>query len=307
MQIAITGATSMIGVSIIQALLKRNQTSKIYAIVRCDCNKLNRLPVDNRINIVYCNVDNYSFLSKLIKEKCDVFYHIAWSLTGQSRNRSFDEQAKNIQYTLDAVKAAADLGCELFVGAGSQAEYGLCKDDIISPDSVANPIQAYGIAKYAAGKLAMQQSEQLGMNCVWVRIFSVYGIWEKPTTLIQTTIQQLKNGDSPKLTDGIQLWDYLYSEDAGEAFVLIGEQRPASKIYCLGSGKAFPLRKYILEIQKIVNPSVNLLFGAIPYSPNSIMKLCADISLLTRDTGWKPKTDFVSGITQTYRFLESGK
>ena len=35
-----------------------------------------------------------------------------------------DLQLQNIQYTLDAVRLAKRLGCKVFVGAGSQAEYG---------------------------------------------------------------------------------------------------------------------------------------------------------------------------------------
>lgn len=303
-RIIITGATSMIGIALIHSCL-RNGIEKIYAIVRDNCLKINQIPIDERIEIVFCNIDNYCVLTKLIKDNCDVFYHIAWSLTGQGRNSSIEEQVCNIKYTLDAVKVAAELGCKLFVGAGSQAEYGLCNDNAISPNSVANPIQAYGIAKYAAGKLSKQLSERLGMNCVWVRIFSVYGLWEKPSTLIQTCIQNFRNGLVPKFTEGNQLWDYLYSEDAGEAFCKIGLCVRENKVYCLGSGKSKPLREYIETIRDVINPNLTLSFGDIPYRVDSIMNLCADISSLTYDTGWKPQTSFINGISQTYFFTNN--
>lgn len=234
-----------------------------------------------------------------------MFYHIAWSLTGTQRNTDIIEQSRNIQYTLEAVEVANQLGCSLFVGAGSQSEYGLCPDDIISPNAAVNPIQAYGIAKYCAGRLAIQRAEQLNIACVWVRVFNVFGLWEKPNTLIQTCIQNFRKDLVPKFTEGNQLWDYLYSEDAGEAFCKIGLYVRENKVFCFGSGKSKPLREYIETIRDVINPDLKLTFGAIPYKADSIMHLCADISSLTLDTGWKPKTDFINGISQTYFFTNN--
>lgn len=300
--VVITGATSMIGASIVDACLS-NSIKTIYAVVREGTVKLSHIPDDKRIKLIYCNADDYASLPNKINDKCDVFYHIAWSLTGAARNKNFDEQARNINFTLEALESAAELGCELFVGAGSQAEYGIVNADIISPDSPNNPTQAYGIAKYAAGKLALQKAEVLGINCAWVRIFSVYGKWEKPNTLIQTTIKKLRNNEEPEFTEGIQLWDFLYSEDAGKAFYLIGEKVRKNAVYCLGSGEARKLREYIEILRDVVKPDAVLKFGAIPYS-GAILNICADISALTEDTGWTPETEFRDGIYKTIGFVE---
>ena len=47
-------------------------------------------------------------------------------------------QEPNIQYTMDAVCLAKRLGCKLFVGAGSQAEYGRV-DGKIGSNTPVNP------------------------------------------------------------------------------------------------------------------------------------------------------------------------
>lgn len=301
--VVITGATSMIGASIVDACLSNN-IKRIYAVVREETVKLSHIPDDSRIKLIYCNADEYSSLPEKINDKCDVFYHIAWSLTGAARNKNFDEQARNINFTLEAVEAASNLGCELFVGAGSQAEYGIVNSQRITPDSPNNPTQAYGIAKYAAGKLALQKAEAIGINCAWVRIFSVYGKFEKPNTLIQTTIKALKNNETPKFTEGIQHWDFLYSEDAGKAFYAIGEKIRKNAVYCLGSGESKMLREYIETLRDVVKPEAELEFGAIPYGNKPILSICADISALTKDTDWAPETGFKDGIYKTLGFVE---
>lgn len=86
-------------------------------------------------------MDRYYRLPELINENCDVFYHIAWSVTGGKRNEDILGQSKNIQYTLNALDIARKLGCKKFVGAGSQAEYGPLNIEKINENSMEKPIQ----------------------------------------------------------------------------------------------------------------------------------------------------------------------
>lgn len=294
-KIIVTGATSMIGVAIIEEALKHDLET-IYAVVRKGCLKLDRLAEDERIKIVECDIDNYSTLSSKINDTCEVFYNIAWAATGPKRNENILALSKNIVYTIDAMHAAKALGCKKFIGAGSQAEYGNLDIDKIAPNSPINPVQAYGAAKYAAGKLALMEAEKLDMDCIWVRIFSVYGKYDKPSTMISSSIRKMLSGEKALFTKGEQMWDYLYSSDAGKAFFMIGEKSLGKKVYCLGSGNAMPLYEYIKVIRNTVNKNAEIGLGEIPYKSDTIMHLCADITELKKDTGWEPKTPFEDGI-----------
>ena len=49
-------------------------------------------------------------------------------------------------------------------------------------------------------------------------------------------------------------------------------------------------------IRDVVRPDAQLEFGTIPYSEKQVMYLCADVSDLEKDVGWKPATDFAEGI-----------
>ena len=304
--VIITGATSMIGLSTLESCLAHN-VDKVFAVVRPNSKNLNRLPNDKRITVIECDVDEYSKLQSLIEEQCDVFYHFAWSATGAKRNENIEEQINNIKFTIGAVRVAHACGCKKFVGAGSQAEYGRLDIDRIGVNSFINQTQPYGIAKYAAGKLAKEESDSLGIDCVWVRIFSVYGKYDKPSTLVSSTISKMKTENRISFTEGVQKWDYLYSKDAGEAFYAIGDKSNGSKVYCLGSGVAKPLKEYIFIMKELINPKVELGFGDIPYGKYPVMNLCADISELQKDTGWKPKINFADGIKRTLTFKETSR
>lgn len=296
-KVIVTGATGMIGSTLIRQLLETG-TEKVFAVVRKNTQKLDWLPKSNRIHIIPADLEDYQKLAEQIGEDCDTFYHFAWAATGgpKIRNTRIDLQAANIPACLKALQAAKTLSCQRFIGAGSQAEFGLSNDPLIGPESVCDPIQPYGIAKYAAGKLALTAAEALDMDCFWVRIFSIYGTKDRANSMVSMTIDHLLKKEKPLYTPAEQRWDYLEESDAAAGFRLIGERAAGRKIYCLGSGEGRPLHEYIEAIRDEIDPALPLGIGELPYPKGAVMNLAADIRTLTEDTGWKPETDFQTGI-----------
>lgn len=301
-KVIVTGSTSMIGIALVEELL-RQDIEKIYAIVRPNSQRISRLPKNSKIEVIECDINNYKMLSELISERCDTFFHIAWGATGASRNKSVMYQSNNITYTIEALHAAKKTGCVKFVGTGSQAEYGVLNLEKIGPTTTANPIQAYGVAKYAAGKLALIEAERLEIDCIWTRVFSVYGKYDKDSSMITISIKKMLTNEPTAYTEGTQLWDYLYSADAGRALYLIGEKSTGKKVYCLGSGKTKELREFIEIMKNSIDPQIEMGLGKIPYNNQSIKNLCADISDIIKDTGWEPETSFEEGIKKTICFM----
>lgn len=300
-RIVVTGATSMIGAALIEECVKNN--IEVYAVVRKSSGKQDRLPDNSLVHLIDSSLESLEQLPELIPEKCDTFYHIAWGNTGENRNRSTELQSRNISYTLSAVRTAHALGCRRFIGAGSQAEYGPMDVERISPDSPTNPTTPYGASKLASGHLAGMLCRELGMECIWPRIFSVYGIYEKETTMIASGLRKMLKGEPTEFTPALQRWDYLYSKDAGRAYYLIGEKGRDGSIYCIGSGQARPLRDYILEMAEITGAAAPGI-GARPYPSGAVMNLCADTDNLYADTGFVPEYTFEEGIRETVAWLK---
>jgi nucleoside-diphosphate-sugar epimerase len=120
-KIVITGATGMIGSAIIRQALEND--IEVLCIVRKDTNRFGNIPKSEKIKILFADLSEYAFLDT--SEKYDVFFHLAWDKTFGTSRDDVDIQLQNIQFTLDAVRLAQRLGCSVFVGAGSQAEYGV--------------------------------------------------------------------------------------------------------------------------------------------------------------------------------------
>ena len=301
--IVITGATSMIGVALIEAALAGNEVERIYAVVRPGTKKIGRIPKNSRVHIVACGLSAYETLPKLIDGPCEVFYHLAWPRR-ETYQESFEDvcdKIESVRAELIAVKAAKELGCSKFIGAGSQSEYGVVYAEKLSPSLPCNPVRADGILKFAAGKLAEIQAENYGMSYIWMRIFSVYGRYDRPNSMISTTIHKLHHKEHCAFTPSQQMWDYLNIEDLGSALYLAGKFSAGHKVYCVGSGDERPLYEFIETIRDVVDPTAKLGIGELPYPQNPVMRLCADISDLQRDTGWKPQVQFEDGIRKLYR------
>ena len=297
-KIIVTGSTSMIGQALIEAALEAGCT--VCAVVRENCTRLDRLPEHENLQRVVCNLEEMDRLPEKIDGSWDVFYHIAWGNTGTARNKSVVLQSNNIDYTLKTVKAAKELGCRKFIGAGSQAEYGPLNLDRIGPDTPEHPTTPYGAAKLASAQLSKMYCEELGMAWNWPRIFSVYGFYEKDCMMVKSAFRDFGNGESGAFTPAEQMWDYLYAKDAGRAFYLIGEKGKNGAIYCIGSGQCRPLREYILAIRDLVAPGLEPGIGKMSYQPNPVMRLCADITSLCEDTGFRPQVSFEEGIREMY-------
>lgn len=287
----------MIGVAITKAAIKRG--IKVLAFSRKNSSKISRIPKSDLVRIVECDLDRIrDFDASAVDQHnaVDCFYHLGWTFTDHANRNDPRKQERNIQYTLDAVDLAKRLGAKKFVGAGSQAEYGQATVPL-NASVPCRPEISYGVAKFAAGRLAALACEQNGLDFNWVRILSIFGINDSDATLIKTFIKNCSEDRKMNLGPCTHLWDYLFEDDAGESFIEIGEKGVNGKIYCLGSGTSVPLRDYLERIKAIVNPSYDgAMYGAIPYGSKALQFLQADITDLTADTGWKPKTRFEDGI-----------
>ena len=291
----ITGATGVVGTALVNELIENNV--ELLVLLRQGSHKNERIPEHPLITKKFCSLNELSSLQNDTRKEYDVFYHFAWAATvGPDRNNMY-AHADNIKYALDAVGAAKRFGCKVFIGVGSQAEYGR-HEGILKPDTPCFPENGYGMAKLCAGQMTREYAHQIGLRHIWARILSVYGPNDGDNTMVMSLINKLQKGETPALTKGEQMWDYLYSADAARAFRLLGEKGIDGKTYVLGSGEARPLKEYMETIRDVVRPDAQLDFGSIPYSDTQVMYLCADIKDLSKDIGWYPTTNFSEGIDE---------
>lgn len=302
-RIVVTGATGMIGVYLINVLLREN--NQVYAIIRPKSHNVGRLPKNHNLEIIELPLEEIEKVSDFIKE-ADAFYHLAWDGTRAPYRDDAGLQQKNFLGSLKAMSAAISLKCRVFIGTGSQAEYGIANGEI-DEEYFCKPVTAYGWEKlhtyYELSKIA----EQTGIRFVWMRIFSAYGKYDFSKTMIMSCIEKMKENLPVELTECKQLWDYIYAGDIADGMIRFLETEGACGVYNIASGKARPLKEYVEELHDILKSHSDIKYGAIPYDTNGPINLVPIVNKLKRDLNWEPQTSFATGIRKMLEIKEVGE
>jgi len=292
MKVVITGATSFIGVHVIEECIKKNYD--LYAVIRKNSFNINRLPQSKKITVIEQGMDEYKQLSKLVK-RADCFIHLAWEGARAPYRDNADLQQRNYEASIAAIRAAAKMGCKVFLGAGSQAEYGKMKGDV-TEDYPCNPTTEYGRMKLKTCRELNNLSKKLNMRFIWTRIFSIYGKYDYSGTLIMSVLKKMQNNEAIELTACTQIWDYLHVEDAAIAIMNLVENDKAAGIFNIASGEKRPLRNFIKEMKEILNSDSELKFGVVAYGVGGAVDLRPDNRKLL-SLGWRPTISFDKGIS----------
>ena len=307
----ISGATGAIGTALTSLCVSKGMN--VMVLTRAYSKRNDRIPDDPKVNVKVCDYRNLDSIENDTGITWDCFFHFAWAGTSGKERDDMFLQTENIRVALSAVSLAKRFGCRKFVGAGSQAEYGrpylymanLCGLSTgksmpvgyrLTPDTPTFPEMGYGYAKLCAGFMTKDYAHKLGLEHNWLRVLSVYGPNDGENSMINQAISLLKRGESPELTRGEQIWDYVYSKDAAKAFLCVGEKGIDGNTYVLGSGQERPLAEYMEVLRDIISPGTELKLGAKPYGDKQIMYLAADSSKLIKDTGYAPEYSFEQGI-----------
>lgn len=298
MRVVITGATSMIGVALAKKHINNGDT--VFALVKRESNNISRIP--SQAIIVEANLDELGTCT-VTSDKCDTLYHLAWMGSAKSERDNADIQIKNIEYTLSAVRLAIRLGCERFIGAGSQAEYGIISGNICE-ESETKPLTEYGRNKLEAGKLSQILCADNGIKCIWSRIFSVYGVNDHSDTMISYAINNFMTGSIPHFNSGRQKWNFLYEEDAGEALFRLGTMSVESGIYNVASKHNQLLSEFVKAIADSFSNNVKYIFDNMDDS--QLISLEADVSKLINAIGDYERISFEEGIKRIIEEREKG-
>lgn len=298
----LTGVMGPLGVALAD-YLAQNQIQQTLILHPGSKHNAN-FPVLAGAQVVECDLADLGSLSERLSDQYDVFFHLAWNTATREVTNDPCVQAQNILFTLNAVQLAHKLGCKVFVGAGSQAEFGRA-EQLLMPDTPAQPETSYGISKYAAGMLGRKLCELYGIRHNWARILSIYGPHDRETTAIMYCISTLLKGKKPSFTKAEQMWDYIYSADCAKAMYLIAEKGRHGLFYTVGSGHARPLREYFEFIRDLIDPALLLGLGELEYVAGQRMYLCSDNSELYKDTGFTAEYSFEAGIRKTIDWFKT--
>ena len=278
-------------------------------------------------------------VESLLPKDLDAIIHFAWDGVGSKGRENPEIQEQNLLMSKGFYQWGLQSGVKYFLFAGSQAEYGRGTRE--NPE----PVSAYGKAKLSFSRYGLsggkgeegysfqeQERKPLGftektrqgkeqepqMAFLDLRIFSVYGIGDHESTLVQTLVQAVLAGQSMDLSPCSQMWNFMEARDLARAIAFLLEGGFGSGTYDLCGKDSRPLKDYVLEIEELGKAflekkegkkawSTSLLrFGERASNAEGPVDLKPSVKDLY-DRGFQEKISFSQGIEELYQYFYQKK
>ena len=141
---------------------------------------------------------------------------------------------------------------------------------------------------------------------VIARVFMVYGPAQVDLTkLIPYATLSLLRGETPKITSGDRLVDWVYVSDVVDGFIALA-QTPGldGSTIELGSGTLVSIREIVQQLASVVDPRARVEFGALPDRPLEPTRIAKTSETFAR-MGWKPQVPLREGLKRTVEWYRA--
>ncbi|MBO5745558.1 MAG: NAD(P)-dependent oxidoreductase [Clostridia bacterium] len=300
--VVITGADGFIGTHLTKHLSANGY--EVYAQVLKDSLTKTRLDNIPNVHIVEGELHCFEQFIDRLPNAPLAFLHFAWAGVTPEQRTDLTVQMHNVTLSADAVRLAAKLNAKKFISPGSTMEYIYCGRPICK-DAIPSPLNAYGVAKIAARYACEVLCKELGIEFIYTVISGIYSEDRKDSNVIFYTIDQLLRKEKPSLTRLEQLWDYVHIDDVVNAYRLIIEKGKPDGFYTIGHGDNCPLSDYIYKIRDLIDPSLPLGIGEVPYTNDKMPCSCVDLKAIYEDTGFIPEVSFEDGISRVITAIKN--
>ena len=283
----------------------------------------------------------------LLPKDLDAIIHFAWDGVGSKGRENPEIQEQNLLMSKGFYQWGLQSGVKYFLFAGSQAEYGRGTRE--NPE----PVSAYGKAKLSFSRYGLsggkgeegysfqeeepktvdslekttqgknpENSQEEGrkgkMDFLDLRIFSVYGIGDHESTLVQTLVQAVLAGQPMDLSPCSQMWNFMEARDLARAIAFLLEGDFGSGTYDLCGKESRRLRDYVLEIEELGKAFLEkkegkkalatslLRFGERASNAEGPVDLKPSVKDLY-DRGFQEKISFSQGIEELYQYFYQKK
>src|SRR2546423_1727422 len=188
MKAVVTGASGFLGSHLVKSLLKAGESVAVLCRPNSNLWRIEAMLSD--VTLIRGDFTALSSAKQAIQDfRPEAVFHLAWFGVG-GRYRDDPRQIDlNLTGSIALMRLALVIGCQAFVGLGSQAEYGV-QNRRLNERAPTEPINAYGVAKLST-YLILKYLASSHMRFIWLRLFSAYGPKEGPEWMIPYVVNSL--------------------------------------------------------------------------------------------------------------------
>jgi len=236
---------------------------------------------------------------------CEVVFNFAGRAGAIASNSSpFEDLDTNVRGQLTFLQACSEVTTPLkVVFPSSRLVYKPTTDLPVNESAATGPLSIYGVHKLAAENYHMLYDRRGRIDAVVLRISNPYGPFQRSEQnrygIVNWFIHRAVNGlDLPVYGQGTQIRDYVHVDDVINAFLLAGARPEANGMtFNIGSGRGVSFHHMAeLVIQAAGIGSVRFLDWPPDAAGVETGDFVADISLVERVLGWRPRVTLDQGV-----------
>lgn len=209
-----------------------------------------------------------------------------------------------VEHVLPAFKANLESTVHLLLALNeTQPSRVVLAGSLVEPapgDPEHTPSSPYAAAKWASAQYARMFHALYGLPTLVARVFMVYGPNQRDLTkLVPYTILSLLKGESPQISSGQRLVDWVYVDDVVDGLKRLATVPGIEGMSVdLGSGEVVTTREIVEIIHDLMGVETTPQFGALPDRPLEPVRK-ADIARSLDQIGWAPRVDLRQGLLRT--------
>lgn len=293
-RVLVTGASGFVGRAALRPLVERG--FEVHAV------SSRAAPPEGTDHVVWqrANLLAPAEAERLVRAVAPThLLHLAW-YAEPGRFWSAPENVAWVEASLRLLRAFAAAGGRRAVVAGSCAEYDWAERPPYSERTTPlRPRTLYGACKASLHTIAAAYAEQQDdLACAWGRIFFLYGPGEQPGRLVSSVVEALVAGREAETTEGSQLRDFLFVEDAGAAFAALVASDVTGAVN-VASGEGVPVGDVVAAAAATAGRPELVRRGALASRPDEPAAIVADVGRLREEVGFSPRFGLDEGMRRT--------
>jgi nucleoside-diphosphate-sugar epimerase len=303
-QILITGGLGFIGLNLSMALLAAGARVRILDVGDKPLGGGQiQIPLEN-VQLYRGDLADENVVSKAV-DGCEVVFNLAGrSGAAASIAAPVDDLEVNARGQLLFLETCRRVNPTVKIVFPSSRLVYKPTDKLPVPETAElGPLSIYGIHKMVGEQYHLLYSHLYGMRTTLLRITNPYGAFQQQSRnhygIINWFIQLAINRQPlPVYGDGLQFRDYVHIDDVVRAFLLVGNSSFADgQIFNVGWGKPVCFREMAELVVKLANAGkVTFVRWPKDAAASETGSFVADIRLIERAVGWRPKIPLEVGL-----------
>ena len=204
-----------------------------------------------------------------------------------------------------AIQAANVESRVVVVGSGEQ--YGVVppEQNPINEETPFHPANPYAVSKAAQDYLAAVFSSGYGLDLVRARAFNHFGPRQSDDFVIASFARQIALMELGRVEPVLRVGnlsarrDFLPVESVVEAYLALAERGHAGEAYNVGSGVAHAIEEIVRILLDFAATPITTQVDPERFRPVDAPVLCADVTKIQRDTGWRPDLQLAEALRAT--------